>query len=436
MNSSVNFLDRTLRLIREELVDGVGDETILNALSSMTVLVRSDVSIATCHSGQTAIVTASLLMARCGLSVWVDVPDVELKAPQPPLHGRHLASALEQFSEDLGGLLHISRGQPIEPPALILKLSNVRSGNDTSRELQLSYGGWWGGFGSTDSPAHIDNPFGAMASAALAAAEALKHAMRRLESLARNPEMFGRQFASSSECKVSLVSENTELVHNLEAIDIVSAGAVSNAVLFALLRIPEVSGTMRVIEPQYYDNTNQNRCMLMTGASAGRLKAVDVADFRTPSLSIIPIVSTLQEALLSGTLDSLAERVIVGVDDIPTRWEAQLAAPSWLSIGATTHWSAMSSFHFTDGPCARCLHPRNDDDGAAYAPTISFVSFWAGLWSAAYLIRSFTDDAGEAESVFLTPTRIENNTDIWKTAVPKSKLCPVHGLAPAPEGDP
>ncbi len=406
----------------------------MNALSSTGVLVRSDESIATCHSGQTAIVTTSLLMARCGLNVWVDVPDVELKGAQPPLRGRHLASALEEFSKDLEGLLHISRGQPDELPALILMLGDVHWGNDASRELQLRYGRWWGGFGRTNACAHIDEPFGAMVSAAIAASEAFKHAMRRLRSVARNPDMFERQFASSSECSVSLVSEDTELVRNLEAIDIVSAGAVSNAVLFALLRIPGVSGTIRVIEPQYYDDTNQNRCMLMTGASTGRPKAVDVADFRAPSLSIIPIASTLQEALRSGTLDSLAKRVIVGVDDIPTRWDAQLAAPSWLSIGATTHWSAMSSFHVPGGACARCLHPRDDDDGAALAPTISFVSFWAGLWSAAYLIRSFTGDASESESVFLTPTRVENITDIWKTAVQKSKLCPMHGPVPTPQG--
>jgi ThiF family len=426
VTSPASFLDRTLRLIKEELTDGVEDATILDALSSTLILIRSDEPTAISHSGQTAIVTSSLLIARSGLSVWIDVPDVELKTLQPPLRGLHLASALEQFSRDSGGLLHISIGQPEETPILVLTLRDGFVG-DASRELGIRYGRWWGGFGHTGACPDINEPFGAMVSAAAAASEAFKHAMRSLGTFARNPGMFERQFAPFSECTLSVASEDTELVRNVHEIDIVSSGAVSNAALFALLRVPSANGTLRVIEPQDYDETNHNRCMLMTSASPGQPKALDIAQFRTETLNIVPIVSTFQEAVQSETLASVAPRVIVGVDDIPTRWDVQLAGPSWLSIGATTHWSAMASLHVPDGACARCLHPRDSDDGAAHAPTVSFVSFWAGLWAAAYIMRSFGNDAASPESVFLTPTCLRTTSDMWKSALHKNRLCPTHG---------
>lgn len=425
MSAPVNFLDRTLRLIREELVDGVDDTTISNALSSTRILIRSDESAASSSSGQTAIVTSCLLMARCGLSVSFDVPDVDLNAPQPPLHGRRLASALDEFSKELRGVLHLSKGQPTERPTAAFTLGDVQADCNADTEHHFRYGRWWGGLGTSTVSPNIDQPFGAMVSAALAASEAFKHGIRRLRSLARDRDIFEQQFPLICASEISLAPETMTLIHDLGRVDIVSAGAVSNAALFALLRIPQVSGAIRVIEHDTYDYTNHNRCMLMTSTSPGQRKAVDVAAFRTERLRIMPITSSFQEAQHTGMLGPLAERVIVGVDDIPTRWDVQLAAPAWLAIGATTHWSALSSFHIAHGACARCLHPRDDAD-VGYAPTISFVSFWAGLWNAAHLIRSLATVATNSEWIFLTPTRLAGASDLWASIVQKNRLCPVH----------
>jgi hypothetical protein len=42
-------------------------------------------------------------------------------------------------------------------------------------------------------------------------------------------------------------------------------------------------------------------------------------------------------------LAQLAPHVPVGVDHIPTRWLVQ-QMPRWFGVGATTHWSAGTSF--------------------------------------------------------------------------------------------
>ena len=83
----------------------------------------------------------------------------------------------------------------------------------------------------------------------------------------------------------------------------------------------------------------------------------------------------------------LAKAVLVGVDDIPTRWLVQRADPDWLGIGAATTASAMASLP-RPGPRVRGvpLHPA-DDPGDAPIPTVAFVSFWTGLLTAGYFLR-------------------------------------------------
>ena len=82
------------------------------------------------------------------------------------------------------------------------------------------------------------------------------------------------------------------------------------------------------------------------------------------------------------SIEPLASQVVIGVDDIPTRWQVQRSNPDWLAIGATTHWSAMGSIHEPGVGCAQCLH-REDDPGDAPIPTQACISFWGGLLVAA-----------------------------------------------------
>jgi hypothetical protein len=245
-------------------------------------------------------------------------------------------------------------------------------------------------------------------------------------------DTFDLQFHCADRYCVSIAPEETPLPTSLGAIDIVSAGAVSNAALFSLLRIPKVNGFIRIIEPQSYDLTNHNRCMLMSIDSCGKQKANDLLNYARPGLKLVSVTSTFQDAVANGSLGTLAPYVLVGVDDIPTRWEAQAQAPSWLGVGATTHWCAMSSCHFLGNACARCLHPYDGGDGAQVAPTISFVSFWAGLWTAAYFIQALVGSSTVAEQAFIAPTALDSAHGIWTTQVAFHPSCPIHGTSTPP----
>jgi hypothetical protein len=246
--------------------------------------------------------------------------------------------------------------------------------------------------------------------------------MRKLAHAARNPSRMESVFAPATSVAFALAPERTPFVRQLGSFDCISGGAIVNAILFALVRVPGVEGRARVIEPDTADTGNLNRYMLLLHSRLKKLKAHDLAEILTGSGLTIEAVPRRYEPGQLSSLLPLAPSVLVGVDDIPTRWLVQRARPGWLGVGATTHWSAMASFHADGLGCAECLHPT-DDPGNAPIPTVAFVSFWAGLLTASYFLRH---RAGQAmrmreQQIYLTALRPEHPS--W-SAVPKRRGCP------------
>jgi hypothetical protein len=172
--------------------------------------------------------------------------------------------------------------------------------------------------------------------------------------------------------------------------------------------VPAVSAHGRIIEPDVTDLSNLNRYLLLLRSRCGVSKVDDLAQVLSGGLRFRALPQRYEPALLRN-IAPLAPTVVVGVDDIPTRWAVQEAMPEWLVVGATTHWSAMASFH-SDGPgCARCVH-NVDERGDGPIPTTACVSFWAGLLTATYLARRASGRAipRQEQQVYLTPLRPEN----------------------------
>jgi len=229
-------------------------------------------------------------------------------------------------------------------------------------------------------------PFGALAAAGLAAGEAFKQAVASLRPSASNPRSFDETFKPTMETVIRLAPSGTPLpVGALGRFDCVSGGAIIQAALYALARIRNARGDVRLIEPEASDITNLNRYSLLRRSRINVPKAVDLATIGLAGFRFEPMTERY-DAALRARLGAPAPLVLVGVDDIPSRWEVQAAQPTWLGIGATTHYSAMASYHVRGLGCARCLHPR-DETGGALIPSVSFVSHWAGLWLASVFAR-------------------------------------------------
>ena len=259
---------------------------------------------------------------------------------------------------------------------------------------------------------------GGMATGALAAAEAFKLAMRGLRGRALAPDYFDLLYAPCAAVEVRLAAADTLESADLPNFDLISGGAIANAVLFVLHRLPAIKGTCRVLDNDRSALSNLNRNALLVRSALGERKVDDLARFGG-DLSVHPEPVRFEEGM------PLAETVLIGVDDIPSRWAAQRAGSPWLGVGATESFNVLVSSHEPDQACVGCLHPMDGGLGGAI-PTAAFVSFWSGLLLVSRWLRELTaaSPAHADQQLFLNALRPES----WAygaTPVGANAACPV-----------
>lgn len=367
-------LNRTLLLMRTDLTPDATDEHLLTALTSVRLVIEAGSDVTDTHSGQSAIVTAALLMARSGHEVWIDAPETTLLGTQPPLRMPTLIAGLVDIGGDLlpGHAIHAGRPK-VDPDAIMVFGLGTAAGSTAPYRFLLAADNWSASI--VGEPARWRGegwPIGGMAAGALAAGEAFKIAMRALRRYARSPEFFDDLYAPCHATEARLATADLRPVTELPPFDFVSAGAIANAAFYALHRLPGVQGEARALDDDRSALSNLNRNALLIRSALNRLKAEDLARY-SAGLIVRPQIVRFAEGM------PLADAVLVGVDHIPSRWAAQRAAPSWLGIGATEGFSVLVSSHEPGRPCAGCLHPAEPGQGGGAIPTAAFVSFWSGL---------------------------------------------------------
>jgi hypothetical protein len=418
-------LDRTLLLMRDELVDYVGDQTLLAALTQTRVLLIGDRQNLTSHAAQSAYVTAALLMARSGHQVVLAAPDVPLQGPQPPLKGTHLLSALME----IGGDLLPGIGYSVYPRGnadLAVVFGDSPARYRTTRIVGVNAHAWLGHLCGGTNLAHwaeLRWPIGAMAAGALAATEAFKITMQRLRPFANNLSHFDEFFGFVDHVSLELAPADASKRAALGEFDFISGGAITNASLYALARLPDVVGRARIVEPDTAELSNLNRYMFLRRSLVGSRKTEILKVFAPAGLGLHTIPLHYPGHPMP-ELGQLAPNVLVGVDDIPVRWQVQAENPNWLGIGATAHWGAMASFHHEGLGCAQCLHPR-DEPTAGRIPTAAFISFFSGLMLANYFTRMTAGERIPAleQYTYLAPPRPERP---WRSPValrPECQIC-------------
>ena len=413
----IDALNRTFLLMRTDLDPAVPDGILLDALRSTTVVLAADAEALSTHSGQCAFITAAMLMARSGHSVWLAAPEAELIGPQPPLEGERLIAGLRSLGEDLLPDWRFEDSPVPQSVSLTVffgapavghcsELAMHADADDWTGRLAEAAGGWSGG----------EWPLGGLAAAVLAAGEAFKVAMRKLRPFALSPPMFEEVYAPAPGAEVALAPAGTPKVASLGRFDVVSAGAIGNALFHVLLRLPGVSGNSRVIDHDESALSNLNRNALLRRSRLDRPKVDDLASYGG-GLVIEPVPNRFS----GNGEEALADVVLVGVDHIPSRWAAQRTGPLWLGIGATERFAVQVSFHRPGTACAQCLHP-NDAPLDGDIPTASFVSYWAGLLLAtAFLQLAAGKPAGDEEQqAYFSPLR------------PESWACARSGITPVP----
>ena len=407
--------------MRDEIRVNVPNSILLDALTGTEVAVVADAVTISSPSAQTAFVTLAMLCVRSGHKVYLVAPDMPVAGIQPPFVGERILSALMNVDGRIVPEPRFEIGAPAHTVDLEVRLGATPSTCAARATLAFTATAWETHLLPTLDlpwPASLTWPFGAQAGASLAATEAFKAAMRKLRHFARDLQIFDELFAPVAETRFALASPATRQPFDLGRSDIISGGAITNAALYALSRIPGVRGVARVFEFDIVEATNLNRYALLLRDQLGDPKVAHLAALSLGGLSIEPMPQRYEDEFTNGTL---AGRVLVGVDHIPSRWSVQRAQPLWLGIGATTHWSAMASFHQPGLPCAGCLHPY-DDPAEGPIPTVAFVSFMAGLQLATYFLQDVAGETPTHQQTYLTVLRPET---LWRSAIARHPKCPV-----------
>jgi hypothetical protein len=420
--STFEQLARTALLFQTDL--GVPDpEVVLRALTAPTILLVAGAEVASSLSGQVAITTAAMLMARSGHRVFIDTPDAPLVGDQPPLQGATLHDSIAAAGGSMIDGVQIALGCALFPADIAFVFGGGSAGIGTRARRTFSVG-WtaWAGevleWPLRPAVALGPWPMGAMAAATLVACEALKVSGRILTRTSTHPGHFAELFAPAKRIIIRLASEDTPQIAQLGTLDIVSGGAVSHGMLYSLLRLPSISGRARIFEGDVSEPSNRNRNMLLLPELVAHPK-LEVFKRLKSGLTF----ESVQRHFVEADLPQLAERVAVGVDDIPTRWMLAGANVSWMGVGATTHFSALASVHYAYSACAACLHPH-DEDLEGPTPTVAPVSFLAGLMVAANLLQDIAGDIRLASSSrFITPLQPQGD---WSSPVPPILGCPAH----------
>ena len=427
--TALEELNRTILLCRDYVVDAVSDEEICQCFQSRKVLCVSDLRNLSSHSGQTALVTLVSLLSRMGMQVTLSIPEVALLSPQPPLLGQGVLESLIASGETLVTGATVRCASDFNPE-MIFVLGDTEIDSSHTVSWRLCGSDWHGALSMEETAGSqrwvAEWPVGSMVSAALAANEAFKFVMRCLPLRDQAAQVF---FEPSQSCDWNFGSVPLpEGDVDLGEVDLISAGAITQATLYAVMRFPRVQMRGRIFDDDLTGASNLNRNMLSLVEDVGTSKVRVVARRCGTNLQIDPIPNRFIGNGLE--VRELARRVLVGVDDIPSRWEVQRHAPGWVAVSGTSHFSVSSSAHGPGEPCCGCLHPIDDPAGANPIPTVSFVSFWAGLATAVRLLREALASpySLDRQHLWLTPLRMDQPHAAMWLPVASRRDCPVRCL--------
>lgn len=419
-------LERTVLLARDFVPPDIDDAAIVAALRQPTLAIVADEANLASQVGQTIVVTLAQIAAASGAGVRLAFPEVRLAGPQPPLIGARLRAGLVALLRDAMPRARPMVGRPNDGDLLFI-IGDTRAPSWDGPAWRVWARPWAGGITelSTVVPRCLGSwTTGASLAAPVAGAEVFKHALRRVVPSATSAVL--EQLAPATAANVALWdAEDVPAAIDLGLTDWISGGAITSAALHSLLRHEHVRTRARVIEPDVLALNNANRYLLMRLSQIPLLKIEALARWQSRATSITGVPLRVSDATV-GQVRPFAPRVLVGVDDIPSRWVIQREWPQWLAVGGTVHFTAVVSDHRAGPGCAGCMHSR-DDRVVADIPTVAFVSYLAGAVLAGRLLLDALGHRStpSMRALELSALRLDRPDAAWTHPVLPVANCPV-----------
>lgn len=416
MSAESDALRRTTALVNQELFAGKADQGhISDGLISGKARLRADRAALESRGGQSALITAFMLIARLGMKIDLDLPAVPVIDQVAPLRRTLLPDALL----DLGGdLIRRQTAADGDLPDVEFAI-----GTPSSSEIGVSVDDFSFSVGPRTCGTSCKGvlPLGGLAAGATIAAIAFDAVIPKIEAAtglaAHQPRpLTGPPAALDLRDLFPGLSSNLALP--LGSVDVISGGAITNALVYCFLRLPGLDATLRIIDSDPAEISNLNRYALLRTSQLGHSKVKLLEGAAAEGLTIEGIDSLFKPETREA-LEPLADRVVVGADDVEARWWAQQSEPAFLVVGATSNHLVQLTTHLPGTPCAGCLHPVPLPPQEI--PTISFVSFWAGLLQACALLASKPTPL----NVSVHPFALGGTVPVISTTPRAATACPV-----------
>jgi hypothetical protein len=417
-------LSRTILLCRQQILgtNYPSDNAIADALLATRVAIVSDAANLASPACETSISVLVRLLNEYGCSVTLVLPDTTCIAPEPRFRDAiGLVERVRQVAADGVPGPIVERATAVRGEAIVFVMGDTAWSGDAEHVWRLTGSEWTGVIGGRGGASRwmARWSLGGMVAAVAASAEPFKYAMRSFARVLDAPMAIPELLDPVTSASVKLASGPAPTRVLLGPLDAISGGAIVQAALDTLLRLPEVSADVRVFEPEFLELSNLNRYQISRhrDLTPPRRKVDTLADAATPTVAINGIAERFDPDVSRASLP-VRPRVVVGADNLQARW--------WLGVGATADFMAMVSDHTPNAPCAGCVHPF-DDGVRDVIPTISFVSYWAGLLLATRLIASAHREVHVARgSVFeVNALRLDSPTAFRSYSPTRHPACPL-----------
>jgi molybdopterin/thiamine biosynthesis adenylyltransferase len=354
---SSEITDRTTRFARHF----VRLETDTSAaFSRFNLSISGDQELLRSHNGQVMATSLVNLTARFHPRLQIVVPDdITTSVWAPFAYDPNLQVCLGNIARMIGTTVD-DGGDDVD-----ILLSVGETELEAKHKITINSDGWLSFLSTVDSETSFvsrnQNPIGAMSAACFGAAEAFRRMLELLGSNDRRTRLRHENliFSALDYSTGNRTAPNPHLPETtrVENVVVVGAGAVANGALFALSNA-NAEGSISLVDPQTFDETNLNRCLMACLDDVGTSKVAAIAARRPTSLSVIPFECRYEQ--FSGRREK-QDLVVSTIDENDSRIVIQSDLPKVLLHGATgEHVASVSRHTFLDGACLGCLFFENE----------------------------------------------------------------------------
>jgi len=372
---SAEISDRTTRFVRTYLNSGDRDASEL--FTSRKLCIAGNEALLREYNGQVMVLALVNLLSRFHPHITSTLPSGITNDVWIPFGAENdLCSCMEGIAEGIGS--RVDRVEDRQRADVLISVGDTDT--EADHKITINSDGWLSSIAMNDNELNFvsknENAIGALSAACFGAAEAFR---RVLESLGSTDRRIRQKYHELAFSALDYSVNNPEAPNprlpgriDLKNLLMVGAGAVANGFLLALNTIGGLCGAVTILDPQVYEASNINRCVMTSRNDVGTSKAAVLASGCNSRIKAIPCQGRYESFRRTlGKRDTVVETI----DENEPRVTIQSDLPRMILHGATGDEIATISRHnFLEGACLGCLFSESSSLADSIAQETGLLS--------------------------------------------------------------